>query len=371
MTVRSIIDIDPNFRAASVPFENVVWRDALGGSFDIRGLYKPLETGTYQRLPLEFADDERLNAGARRLMFHTAGGRIRFTTNSPYVAVAAELPHLVAMPHMPLTGSSGIDLYEGPAGSSKLRFRQIFRPEWKGDASLPHSFEGFYAFPDRKGEMREIELYLPLYNPVSKIRIGLAPDAVIGEPHPYACELPVLVYGASVTQGGCASRPGNSMPAFLGRMLNVDFISITFSGSAKGEPCLAEYLKTIPHSVFIYDYDGNAPDLAYLESTHWPFYEIMRSGIGPNVPVIMISLPSNPYRIGNCPDWAARRDHIMDNYLKARRRGDCVEFIDGENLYVCDNWDDCTVDGVHPNDLGFRMFAERIRPMLAKCLGMI
>ena len=83
----------------------------------------------------------------------------------------------------------------------------------------------------------------------------------------------------------------------------------------------------------------------------------------------MISAPVNPYIMSVNADIRARRDIIMRSYLAARARGENVEFIDGENLYVTDLWDACTVDGIHPNDLGFLLFARRIEPMLSKVLG--
>lgn len=364
-----ITRIDPNLRSAAVPYPDVVWYDALDGQFSLHGLHDPLGTRRYTRLPLSFETDPWVNAGVRKLMFHTAGGRIRFATDSPYVAVAAELPYLGAMPHMPLTGSSGIDLFEGPAGSWDLRFRANFKPRYDGSLEHPYRFDGCCTFTDRKGELREIELYLPLYNAVTSVFIGLAPGASIAAPRKYSYDLPMVIYGASVTQGGCASRPANCMPAFLSRMLDIDFISITFSGSAKGEPCLAEYLASLPMSVFLYDYDGNAHDAAYLERTHEPFYRIVRDAIGPEVPAIMISAPVNPSVMARNADYQARRDLIMRNYLAARERGENAVFIDGETLYVSDLWDACTVDGIHPNDLGFLLFAQRVEPILSKVLG--
>ena len=364
-----ITRIDPNLRSAAMPYPDVVWYDALDGQFSLHGLHDPLGTRRYTRLPLSFETDPRVNAGVRKLMFHTAGGRIRFATDSPYVAVAAELPYLGAMPHMPLTGSSGIDLYEAPAGCADIRFRKNFRPVYDGALDHPYRCDGYYEFPDRKGETREIELYLPLYNAVTQVLIGLAPGARIGAPRKYRYDVPMVIYGASVTQGGCASRPGNSTSAFLSRMLDLDFISVSFSGNALGEPCIAEYLATLPMSVFLYDYDGNSPDAAWLEKTHEPFYRIVRDAVGPDVPTIMISAPVNPYIMSVNADIRARRDIIMRSYLAARARGENVEFIDGENLYVTDLWDACTVDGIHPNDLGFLLFARRIEPMLSKVLG--
>ncbi len=360
---------DPNFRSASIPYDDVVWYDAMDERFSLHGLYDPRGTGRYIRLPLSFATDPRVNPGVQYRMFSTSGGRIRFTTDSPYVAVTAELPNLETNPRMPLSGTAGIDLYEGPAGSTEVRFRKNFHPVYDGAADHPYRLEGHHAFRDRKVGVREIELYLPLYNYVTSISIGLARGASIGAPRKYRHAVPMVIYGQSVSMGGCASRPGNTMPAILSRMLDLDFMSVTFSGSCKGEPAIAEHIATLPMSVFMYDYDGNAPNLAHLEKTHEPFYRIVRDAIGPDVPVIMLSGPTNSYIMDSTPDLQARRALIMRTYLAARERGENVEFIDGETIYARDYWDTCTVDGIHPNDLGFMLFAQRVEPILSKVLG--
>ena len=360
---------DPNFRLEALPYKDIVWYDAMDERFSLHGLYDPRGTGRYIRLPLSFATDPRINPGVQYRMFSTSGGRIRFTTDSPYVAVTADLPNLEMNPRMALTGSAGIDLYEGPAGSAELRFRKNFYPLLHGDPEQPHKLVGHHKFLDRRVEVREIELYLPLYNYVTSVRIGLAAGASIGAPRKYRHELPMVIYGQSVTMGGCATRPGNTMQAFLSRLLDTDFVNLGFSGSCKGEPCLAEYISTLPMSVFVYDYDGNAPNLAWLERTHEPFYRIVRDAVGPDLPVIMLSGPANPYLMASSSDSQARRALIMRNFVAAQERGENVHFIDGESLYFSPLWDACTVDGIHLNDLGFMLAAQRIEPILSRALG--
>ena len=106
-----ITEIDPNFKTSVIPYDNTVWYDAMDERFSLHGLYDPRGTGRYMRLPLAFSAEPLLTDGAKTLMFHTAGGRIRFATDSPYVAVAMELPGVGHMAHMPLTGSCGFDLF--------------------------------------------------------------------------------------------------------------------------------------------------------------------------------------------------------------------------------------------------------------------
>ena len=102
-------------------------------------------------------------------------------------------------------------------------------------------------------------------------------------------------------------------------------------------------------SVFVYDYDYNAPTAEYLKETHEAFFNIIRE-ICPNLPVIMLSAP---YPAKETDD-RTRRDIIKATYENALAKGDRnVYFIDGGNIFDGIFRDCCTVDGVHPNDAGF------------------
>ena len=362
-----ITRIDPNFRAESIPFDDIVWYDAMDPRFSLHGLCDPRGTGRYARLPLSFETDGRVNEGVRTLMFHTAGARIRFATDSPYVAAAVELPDVGHMPHMPLTGSSGTDLYFSPEGSSVMVFgRAIFPAVENGQPT--RSFSG-YATKPFPGTA-EITLHLPLYNAVSRVYIGLARGAGIRAPRAFSVEKPVLFYGSSITQGGCASRPGNNYMNHVCRWLDADFINLGFSGSAKGELCVADYIASLDLSAFVMDYDHNAPTADYLAQTHYPFYRRVREA-RPELPIVLISAPC-PLPAGisdGAFQFSRRRDVILNTYLRGVEAGDRhLFFLDGTTLYGGRDIDASTVDGCHPNDLGFYRFAQAVYPVLQKAL---
>ena len=113
-------------------------------------------------------------------------------------------------------------------------------------------------------KMRQITINFPLYSAVSSLEIGLQETAVVESPTPYRVETPVVFYGSSITQGGCASRPGNCYTAVLSRRLDFDHVNLGFSGSGKAEQEMADYIAGLDMSVFVYDYDHNAPNLAHL-----------------------------------------------------------------------------------------------------------
>jgi lysophospholipase L1-like esterase len=167
----------------------------------------------------------------------------------------------------------------------------------------------------------------------------------------------VVYYGSSITQGGCASRPGNAYQAIISRETNVDHVNLGFSGSAKGEPAMAEYIKNLPMSVFVMDYDHNCNNAEHLRETHHTFYRIIREA-NPDLPIVIVG--SSAILLKE-KEFAARREVVIESYRQALAEGDKnVYFIDGRELFAGDCWDACTVDGTHPNDFGFFRMAMRI-----------
>ena len=161
------------------------------------------------------------------------------------------------------------------------------------------------------------------------------------------------------------SRPGNAYPSFISRRFHRDFINLGFSGSGKAEQAIVEYMATLDMSVFVSDYDHNAPDAAYLEKTHYYLYETIRNK-HLNVPYIMVSKPDTLWR----KDYVERREVIRRSYEKAMSNGDKnVYFIDGETLFSGECVDACTVDNSHPNDLGHMRMGKRIGDVIEGILS--
>jgi hypothetical protein len=140
----------------------------------------------------------------------------------------------------------------------------------------------------------------------------------------------------------------------------MDYVNLGFSGCGKAEDTMIEYLKVLSTSVFVSDYDYNAPDPEYLRNTHYKLYEAIRQA-HPDIPYIMVTKPDHH---GTPTDYA-RRQVVMESYMKARENGDeNVYFIDGTMFFAGDEFDAHTVDGCHPNDLGFYRMAKGFYPVL-------
>ena len=342
--------IDQNLRLNAIPKEaDIVWRDASQAPFVTYGAWQSVPR--YLRLPEAVAT--AASEGVVELNGHTAGVRIRFCTDSPYVAVRAEWSVLSRMSHMPPSGISGLDLY------ALKDDKQIFQGALIPPLDAKHGFE---ALLYTSGEMTEYVLNLPLYNRVDRLVIGTKDGASFEQPMPYANPLPVVFYGSSITQGGCASRPGNSYPNFLSRWLNMDYLNLGFSGSARAEDAIVEYMAGLPMAAFVSDYDHNAPDAAYLEKTHLRMYQMIRE-MQPELPYVIISRPDFK------PGDEVLKEIILATYRYALDHGDKnVYFIDGSMLFGEADGDACTVDGCHPNDLGFYRMARGMEPVLRKVL---
>ena len=187
---------------------------------------------------------------------------------------------------------------------------------------------------------------------------------MIQAPTPHRINDPVLFYGSSITQGGCASRPGNAYPSIVGRHMNMDHVNLGFSGSGRAEPAMREFIANMDMQAFVSDYDHNAPDVAWLADTHYPLYKAVREK-HPEIPIIFMTRPdikpegSRDFAFADC------RSVIWKTYEKARADGDeNVYFIDGFSLFCRADRDLCTVDGSHPGDYGFVKMAEQVEQML-------
>lgn len=328
--------------------------DVTSGVFEISGLPWLKHNKSFCRLNVDWLP--KFNENVQRLSWCTAGAVVRFSTDSPVIAVRVELTYEEDMPHMPWTGISGVDLYLGKGKDKK--FVRVAKPE-TNQTKYEAVFEGFEA------KMQEWTINLPLYNGVKKLEIGLSPNAQLAKPSPYTIEKPIVFYGSSITQGGCASRPGNAYTHIISRWLDANMVNLGFSGNAKGEPEMAQLISQIEMSAFVLDYDHNAPTVEHLKETHENFFKIIREA-QPDLPIIIVTKPDFD---SNVEVNSKRREVIYQTYKNALDRGDKnVYFVDGETLFGSEDRDACTVDGCHPNDLGFMRMAEHIYPTIKKAL---
>lgn len=345
-----IAQIDKNF---AITNEKVVdgarWYTIPHPSFALYGVYFDEKEG-FLRMPREIA--KTVSPGVTWGAGCTSGGRVRFSTNSKTFALNVRYAELPVMSHMSIEGQCGFVLLEETETGRELV--KIMPPVLTDKT-------GYTASTALKadGKMHDYILYFPLYNEITAVEIALDEDAKMGKGKAYRNVKPILYYGSSITHGGCASRPDGSYQSIISKWNNVDFINLGFSGNAKGEDTIVDYLRGIDCSLFVCDYDHNAPTVEHLEKTHYRLYERYRE-VQKDTPILFISRPNYT------PKDEARTKVIFDTYKRARALGDNnVYFLDGKTIFG-DESEFCMVDGCHPNDLGFFRMAKSIYGEMVK-----
>lgn len=332
--------------AGALNRQDVVWHCARSAPFEIFGLYRSGAPGPFRRLPQDVA--AATSREVEKLARNTSGGRVRFVTDSPFIAIHAEMPTPEHMDHMTDCGTFGFDLYLRQSGEP------IYRGTYRPPVGMTEGYEAECALP---GGCWEATLNFPLYADVDELWIGLQNGCRLEAAKAYPRAQPVVFYGSSITQGGCASRPGNSYVNMISRMLDVDVLNLGFSGSGKAEMPICEYMAGLDAAAFVCDYDHNAPNADYLRGTHERLYRTLRAA-HPKLPILFLSRPDVLWNEAECD---ARRAVIRHTYETAVAEGDeFVAFIDGKTLLEGPMRDACTVDGCHPNDLGMMRMAQTI-----------
>ena len=323
--------------------EGIRFYNADEAPFKVYGLIRDVDK--YRRMPKEVA--KTVSEGVYALHANAAGGRVRFVTDSPYVAIRAKMDGIGKGSNGTMICSAGFDLYDGD------EYISSYMPP----LNIEDGFESIVEFEESK--TRQITINFPPFSNVCELLIGLDENACAKEAQPYKNEKPIVYYGSSITQGGCASRPGMTYQSILSRRLGYDYINLGFSGSAKAEDEIIEYIKNLDMSIFFLDYDHNAPTKEHLEKTHEKMFKAVREN-HKDIPIIIMSRPIYSLK----KDEMARRDIIENTYKNAVLSGDKnVYFIDGPALTeLCKN--EGIVDGCHPTDFGFASMANAIEKLM-------
>lgn len=329
--------------------------------FDIYGLYdvKNMEQPRFMRMPREVAMGVSEGVGVQN--YEPAGGRVRFCTDSDYVAIKVETGWITYRPHFTGIEAGGFDMYVDVDG--KERLHGVFIPPHKATEGYEQVIKFRYGDTRRK---KYLTINFPIHACVKKLLIGVRPGSYLGHGKEYINEKPVVFYGSSVTQGTGTSRAGLVYSNILSRRMNIHIHNLGFSGQCKGEPQMAEYIAGLDMSAFVYDYDHNAPTPEYLEQTHEPFFKMIREK-HPTLPIIMLTRP-NVFE-DNVPNKQFH-DVVLKTYENAVAAGDKnIYFIDGSEYLKAYGYDDCILDGIHPNDLGYSLMADNVQKYLEKIVA--
>ena len=344
------------FLLALIPaFGQLVYYDA--SQFPLYGKATDATATRYERLP-----DSLRNICSQPLWElgqNSAGLAIRFRSNSTAIAAKWELLLDRQLNNMTPTGIKGLDLYclQGDKWISVNSGRPTGR--------INHEV----IVSDMKPMEREYLLYLPLYDGVTSLSIGVDSLATIEQPLADSPkrEKPVVLYGTSILQGLSASRPGMAHTNILSRWLNRECINLGFSGHGELNLEIAEVIANVDAGCFVLDFVPNAT-VAQMNERFFDFYEIIRKK-HPTTPIILLEDPLFTHSLFNQPiatEIAEKNETINRLYKELCAKGDeNIHFISSKDMIGDDN--EATVDGIHFTDLGMMRYAELVYPVILQC----
>lgn len=350
--------IDPG-EATRAEGDSTLWYDVRLVGVEGQGWSE--NAAPFDRLPARA--EALVRSDVWNLSRHSAGLCVRFITNATSLQARWTLTsERLDMPHMPASGVSGLDLYVRD-DEGIWRWLSNARPTGVQNNEVLYS-----GIPEGT---REYRLYLPLYNGVSAVELGLPEGTTLSRPDPYAAghEKPIVFYGTSITHGACASRPGMVHTAILGRRFERPVINLGFSGNGRMELPVAELMAEIDAAVYVIDCLPNINAEQVAERTE-PLVKLLREK-RPETPILLVEdrTYSDAFLIGSKRERNdSSRAALKAAYDRLIAEGTTrLGYLEGEHLLGDDN--EGTVDSSHPTDLGFMRQADAFEPALQELLS--
>lgn len=342
-----LVALFPVVLAQTAPFN---WIDPLEAGPVVHGVGWDELKGGYVRLP------ERAHGVVRDAVWdlsrNAAGLSLVFESDAPEIIVLYGVKDGLNMFHMPSTGRSGVDLYaRGREG--RLRWVAPDFPAKIGNDTTRFVYSGISYYPEGS-RTYEYHLYLPPYNTVDWLKIGLPSDASIRF-LPETRKHPVVIYGTSITQGACASRPGNGWTDIVERELSLPVVNLGFSGNGKLEPEVLNLLSEIDASLYILDCAANLTRAGDIEPRLLEAVRILRSRS--DCPILIAEHAGNVGESASAAKEAYRQANVQvrSAYETLQKRGEPeIYYLSHDELGLPM---DGMIEGVHPNDYGMRFLA--------------
>jgi len=346
----------PKAPAGGIPAD-VTWHDVTKWGVEGRGWGDQERKRWFDRLPAKA--EGKVTPAVWSLSRDSAGLMVRFKTDAKAIYTRYTLAKTnLAMPHMPATGVSGLDLYARDA-QGKWRWVQVTRPATAKVETM--------IISDLAPGEREYAAYLPLYNGIESLEIGVPAGAKFTGLAPRT-EKPIVFYGTSITHGACASRPGMVHTAILGRRFDRPVLNIGFSGNGRMDAAVGELLTEIDAAVYVIDCLPNMQP-ADVTAKCIPLVKQLRAA-RPNTPIVLVE----DRRFTN--DWITpnKKKFHDDNhaalraaYEQLKKEGVAhLSYIPGDALYGTDT--EGATDASHANDLGFMRQADTFEPIIRAAL---
>jgi hypothetical protein len=349
--------LDPAMAANKKAAVMLDWHDVTKWGVEGRAWGDQERKRWFDRLPAKA--EGRVTAAVWALSRDSAGMMVRFKTNAPSIHAKYQvMKPTLGLAHMPPTGVSGLDLYARD-DQGKWRWVQVVKPS-KADV-VAEIVSGLVP------GMREYAAYLPLYNGVERLEIGVPKGSKFEGLAPRT-EKPIVFYGTSITHGACASRPGMVHTAILGRKFDRPVVNLGFSGNGRMDTAVGDLLCEMDAAVFVIDCLPNMQPAQVTEKCA-PLVKQLRAK-WPETPIVLVE----DRRFTNSwitPNKAKFHD---DNHaaLKAAYEALVKEgvknlsYIPGDPLLGNDA--EGATDASHPNDLGFMRQADVMEPIIRAAL---
>jgi hypothetical protein len=349
--------LDPTL-AGTAAVKHLDWHDVETWGVEGRAWPEQTRTRWYDRFPA--AAEQTVTSNVWNLSRHSAGMMVRFQTDASAISVRYQLLNeRLASPNMSAMGASGVDLY---ARDSQGKWRWVAASRPRNTLVDEELINGLAP------GSREYALYLPLYNGVEKLEIGVPPGAAFTGLAPRTGK-PIVFYGTSITHGASASRAGMVHTAIIGRHLDTPVINLGFSGNGRMDAAVGEFLKEIDAAVFIIDCLPNM-NPAQVHERGAPLVKQLRAK-HPTTPIVLVE----DRRYTNSWITPGKDKFHTDNHAALKSVYDSLKkegvanlhYIPGDNL-LGDDAEGAT-DASHPSDLGFVRQAAVMEPIIRQALG--
>jgi hypothetical protein len=317
-----------------------------------------LKESPYDRLPISYK--EKVREPVWDLSKASAGITVRFHSNSTSINLKWTVLNDLDMPHMAATGIKGIDLYT--KYNNKWRYvttaGALVGLKTYQNKSIPaDSINEYELIKNMSPDFREYKLFLPLYDGVTKLEIGIDNNALINKASPNPVK-PIVFYGTSITQGGCASRPGMAHTNIISRKLDVDCINYGFSGNGRMEMPIVVLISDIDASFYVIECLQNMDSEQVRERVR-PLVDMIRTK-HPLTPIVLVEnmMYTTAFLDQTIETTLIQENEALKNeFDKIIKRGTPnIFYIKDNKDFLSDN--EGTVDGVHLTDLGFLRYAD-------------
>lgn len=339
-----------------VSAKDMIYHDAT--KFPLYGTAVTNDSVTFTRLP------DSLKTKIRKELYdlgtNTAGLFIRFSSNATKMKVKWNSTFNLEMNHMAPSGIRGFDVYT-LMDDGHWEFVAPARPVVNKKHSSATVFSAM-----KPGGMREYMMFFPLYDGADSLYIGVDSAAVIEMPKvdlPKR-EKPIVIYGTSITQGACASRPGMCHTNMLVRDLNREIYNLGFSGNGKFDLEVAEVMTSIDAGLYVIDCLANNK-VEEIKEKVAPFFQYLRQR-RPEVPVLFVESPMFPGYLFDMKEGDTLNEKnavLREYYEKLKKQGvKNIYYFEAKDILTEDRQG--TVDGYHFTDLGFYRYTNNIRPVI-------